>query len=174
MGTNNMEIRREIAEDGPAIYKVNEAAFGRAEEALLVDRLRACKAIIHSMVAVRNGELVGHALFTAIMIQGDDRVVTVVAGLGPVAVLPAYQKQGIGSALVDAGIEFCRESGYRVMIVLGHPSYYPRFGFQPASRFDITCGYDVPDEAFMALELEEGALEMISGLARYHPEFDGV
>ena len=170
-----MEIREEIAEDFAAIYKVNETAFGRPDEALLVDRLRSRKAIIHSLAAERNGELVGHALFSPVMIHKDNGVVIVAAGLGPVAVLPAYQKQGIGSALTTVGIELCREAGYRAMIVLGHPSYYPRFGFQPASRFKISCAYDdVPDDAFMALGLKEGALDTINGVAHYHPEFDGV
>jgi putative acetyltransferase len=170
-----MEIREEIAEDFVAIYKVNEAAFGRPDEALLVDRLRESKAIIHSLVAEQNGELVGHALFSPVMIHGDSGVVTVVAGLGPVAVLPAFQKQGIGAALIDAGVDLCREAGYRAMIVLGYPSYYPRFGFQPADCLNISCAYDeVPDDAFMALELEEGALDAVSGVAHYHPEFDGV
>lgn len=170
-----MEIREEIAEDFAAIYEINEAAFGRPDESLLVVRLRSRKAIIHSLVAGLNGELIGHALFSPVMIHGDSGVVTVACGLGPVAVLPAYQKQGIGSALTTTGIELCREAGYRAMIVLGHPSYYPRFGFQPASRFNISCAYDdVPDDAFMALGLEEGALETINGMAHYHPEFDGV
>lgn len=170
-----MEIREEIAEDFAAIYEINEAAFGRSDEPLLVDRLRSRKAIIHSLVAERNGELVGHALFSPVMIHKDSGVVIVAAGLGPVAVLPAYQKQGIGSALITAGIEMCREAGYRAMIVLGHPNYYPRFGFQPASCFNISCAYDdVPDDAFMVLGLEEGALKTINGVAYYHPEFDGV
>lgn len=169
-----MEIREEIAEDYQAIFEINEAAFGRADEALLVEKLRARKAILHSLVAERHGELVGHALFSPIMIHGDNGVVTVVAGLGPIAVLPAYQKQGIGAALIDAGIRLCGEACYRLMIVLGHPGYYPRFGFQQAGLFDIACAYDVPGEAFMVLELEKGALDVVSGVAFYHPEFDGV
>ena len=169
-----MQIREEIIEDGPRIFEINEAAFGRPEEALLVDNLRDRKVILHSLVAEQNGELVGHALFSPVMIHGENGVVTVVAGLGPVAVLPANQKQGIGAALIDAGIRLCGEAGYRLMIVLGHPGYYPRFGFQQAGLFDIACTYDVPGEAFMVLELEKDALDAVSGVAHYHPEFDGV
>ncbi len=90
------------------------------------------------------------------------------------AVLPAMQKQGIGVQLVLAGLDVCRQSGYQACIVLGHPSYYPRFGFAPASRFDLKCAYDVPNDAFMALELVPGSLQNISGVLHYQPEFDGV
>lgn len=167
-------VREESAGDIPAVYRINEAAFGRSDEALLVDRLRARKAVIHSLVAEYENVLAGHALFSPVLIWQKSGVVAVVCGLGPVAVLPDRQKQGIGSALIEAGIVLCRKAGYPLMIVLGHPTYYPRFGFQPAGRFDISCAYDVPGDAFMALELQKGALEVISGVAHYHPEFDGV
>ncbi len=170
-----MEIREEIEQDIPLIFEINDAAFGRSDEALLVDRLRAVKAIICSLIAIRDGQPLGHALFTPLLLHNESGVVAVLAALGPVAVLPAYQRQGIGQALIDQGIRMCRDSRYRAMLVLGHPSYYPRFGFRPASRFNIFSAYeDVPDDAFMALELEEGALETLSGVAHYHPQFDGV
>jgi putative acetyltransferase len=167
-------IREEIAEDIPGIFEINEAAFGRPEEALLVDRLRARKAFIYSLVAVQDGQLVGHALISPILIQSDTGVVIVVAGLGPVAIRPSYQKQGIGGELITTGIELCREASYSAIVVLGHPDYYPRFGFQPAARFGISSPYDVPDDAFMVLELEKGVIGELNGVARYHPEFDGV
>jgi putative acetyltransferase len=169
-----MMIRKEKAKDIPGIFKINEAAFGRPEEALLVDRLRAMKAIIHSLVAMKDGRLVGHALFSPILIHRDNGVVTVVVGLGPVAVLPHFQKQGIGGELIEAGIELCREARYQAMIVLGHPDYYPRFGFQPSVRFGISSTYDVPDDAFMVLRLDSGFISELYGVAHYHPEFDGV
>ena len=169
-----MEIRKEITKDIPDIYLVNEAAFGRLDEALLVDRLRAKKAIIFSLVAVHGDQIGGHALFSPILIHRENGLVTVVAGLGPIAVLPAFQNQGIGGALIKRGIKLCRAAGYQALIVLGHPEYYPRFGFQPASRFGISCKYEVPDDAFMVLELEKGVVEKISGVAHYHPEFDGI
>lgn len=169
-----MKIREETAEDIPIIFEINAAAFGRPEEALLVDRLRAKKAIILSLVAVQENRLVGHALFSPVLIHRENGVVIVAAGLGPIAVLPENQDQGIGGALIKRGIDLCRGVRYRAMIVLGHPNYYPRFGFQAARQFGITCTYDVPDDAFMVLPLEKGALEGISGVASYHPEFDGV
>lgn len=109
------------------------------------------------------------------MLHNESGLVTVISGLGPAAVLPAYQRQGIGAALIESGIRLCRSRRYRAMVVLGHPSYYPHFGFQPASRFAVFSAYeDVPDDAFMILELEDGALQTLSGVAHYHPCFDGV
>jgi putative acetyltransferase len=96
-------------------------------------------------------------------------------GLAPIAVLPDLQRQGIGKALIEAGIDKIRVSGEPFVIVLGHPGYYPRFGFIPASRFEIRCEYDgVPDEAFMILVFNNDALEGISGVAKYRPEFADV
>jgi putative acetyltransferase len=96
-------------------------------------------------------------------------------GLAPIAVLPDLQRQGIGKALIEAGIDKIRASGEPFVIVLGHPGYYPRFGFIPASRFWIRCEYDgVPDEAFMILVLKDGVLAGISGVAKYRPEFADV
>jgi len=167
-------IREESSEDIPAIYRINQAAFGRPQEALLVDRLRKEKAIIHSLVAEEKGELIGHVLFSPIMVQSESGVVVVACALGPVAVLPDRQKEGIGSMLIEAGINLCRRAGYPAMFVLGHPSYYPRFGFRPASHFDTSCAYAVPEEAFMALELQEAALNSVSGVVHYHSEFNDV
>ena len=95
-------------------------------------------------------------------------------GLAPMAVLPARQRGGIGSALVRAGLDACRQLGCTAVVVLGHPAYYPRFGFQPASRFALGCEYDVPDEAFMALEVEPGSLVGKAGTIRYHRAFAEV
>lgn len=95
-------------------------------------------------------------------------------GLAPMAVMPAAQRRGIGSALIRSGLERCAQLGYSAVVVLGHPEYYPRFGFVPASRFGIGCEYEVPDEVFMALELEPGALTGMSGTIRYHPAFAEV
>jgi putative acetyltransferase len=90
------------------------------------------------------------------------------------AVLPERQKQGLGSLLVRSGLARCQLKGIHWVVVVGHPSYYPRFGFVPASRFGIRCAYEVPDEAFMAAELEVGALRGVSGTVHYEPEFDGL
>jgi putative acetyltransferase len=88
--------------------------------------------------------------------------------------LPSHQNQGIGGQLTRAGLEACRAAGYGYVILLGHPTYYPRFGFVPTSRYGIHWDRDVPDEAFMVVELLPGALEGVTGIVHYHPEFDAV
>jgi putative acetyltransferase len=153
---------------------VNELAFGKPQEADLVARLRgSCPGLV-SLVAVSADQIVGHILFSPAVIEGEGRSLNGM-GLAPVAVLPAFQRQGIGKALIGAGIDRMRASGEPFVIVLGHPGYYPTFGFVPASRFGIRCEYDgVPNEAFMILVLKDVALAGISGVARYRPEFAEV
>lgn len=153
-----------------AIHRLNKEAFGSDTEAKLVDSLRASNVPMISLVAVNNETVVGHILFTP-MTDADGNAIPV-AGLAPMAVLPAYQNQGIGSALVRKGLERCQAAGYQAVVVLGHPAYYPRFGFMPASHFEIQSQYDVPEEVFMALELKVGALDRVSGTVKYHSVFD--
>ncbi len=126
-----------------------------------------------SLVAEENGRIVGHVLFSPMTLETETGIYPIV-GLGPVAVLPEVQRQGVGSRLIEMGLDLLRERGETAVIVLGHPSYYPRFGFVRASQFGIRSSYDVPDEAFMALELEDGGLNGRAGVAYYQPEFDGV
>ena len=95
-------------------------------------------------------------------------------GLAPMAVMPVRQRQGIGSTLIRDGLHACKRIGATAVVVLGHATYYPRFGFAPASRFGLKCQYDVPDEAFMAVEIESGALQDRGGTVTYHPAFEGV
>jgi len=166
-----MTVRPEKPEDVPAIRVVNEQAFGRAAEADLVDALRRNGKAILSLVAEDNGRIVGHILFSPVTIQSNETELTG-AGLAPLAVVPDRQNQGIGSMLVEEGLRRLREAGHRFVVVLGHPNYYPRFGFFPASRFNIKSEYDVADEVFMAMELQAGALQDQSGIARYQPEFN--
>ena len=166
-------IREERPGDVASIRHVNEQAFGRPEEAHIVDRLRTRGKVILSLVAAQNDRIVGHILFSPVMTESEGGLFTV-AGLAPMAVLPGLQKQGIGSRLVTHGLEQCREIGYGCVVVLGHAEYYPRFGFVPASRYGLKCEYDVPDEVFMALELREGALKGRAGLVKYQPEFKEV
>ena len=104
----------------------------------------------------------------------DDRSDLKIMGLGPMAVVPARQRQGIGSMLVTAGLNACRAAGVGAVIVLGHPHYYPRFGFESAALYDIQCKYDAPDGAFMVLELKPDYLRDASGMIRYHSAFDGL
>ncbi len=168
-----MVIREERAADAAAIRLVNRLAFGREDEGALVDALRESGAVICSLVAEDEGQVAGHVLYSpATLSDGDDE--RVVAALGPVAVLPDHQRRGIGDALIRAGLDVCREQGYGLVIVLGHPTYYPRFGFRPSRPLGIRWEHDAPEAAFMVMELQAGALAGARGVVRYRPEFDGV
>jgi putative acetyltransferase len=166
-------IRSEQSADLAAIHRVNELAFGQPAEANVVDALRHKGKTVVSLVALEDDKVVGHILFSPVTIEAPDRIVNIV-GLAPMAVLPAYQKSGIGSALVKAGLEECQKAGHSAVVVLGHPEYYPRFGFVPASRFGLKSEYVVPDEVFMAMELQAGALSGCRGVAKYQPEFNEI
>ena len=124
------------------------------------------------LIADDDDAIVGHILFSPVTLTAHPGLR--IMGLAPMAVVPARQRQGIGSALIREGLEHCRRLGFGAVIVLGHAEYYPRFGFTPASRFGLGCEYDVPDEVFMALELYEGILQGKSGTIRYHPAFATV
>ena len=163
-----IEIRRERPDDMAAVHRLNEAAFDTPAEALLVDKLRDACADHLSLVAVADGAVVGHILFTPAVL-GEARGM----GLAPMAVLPGRQREGIGSRLVAHGLESLRAERCPFVIVLGHPEYYPRFGFERASAHRIACQWEgVPDEAFMILAWDEDALPADGGVARYRDEFD--
>ena len=164
-------VRLEQPGDEPGIREVNEEAFGEPLEARLVDALRGTPDYL-SLVATIADRVVGHILFTPIVIEPlvDRRI----AGLAPMAVRPGHQRSGIGSQLIRAGLEECRRSGYSAVVVLGHPEYYPRFGFVPAHTFGLSCEFPSPPEAFMALELADSSLSGLSGLVRYRSEFSAL
>ena len=166
-------VRHERPKDLAAIRSVNERAFGRPTEAGLVAALRKRGQITLSLVAVQEGRVVGHILFSPVIIESDNEIYPAV-GLGPMAVLPELQRQGIGSALIKTGLKECREAGHERVVVLGHAEYYPRFGFIPARRYGVRCEYDVPDEIFMVLELRKGAFQGKAGTVKYQPEFNEV
>lgn len=171
------KIRPERAGDAPEIRALNAAAFGRDEEGALVDRLREAGKLLVSLVAEEEGVVVGHIAFSRVTSRdahGDGSGFPPGAGLAPMAVLPAFQRSGVGSRLVREGIEACREAGVGYIVVLGHPDYYPRFGFVPAGLFGIGCKWPVPDEAFLVRELVTGALDAVRGTVDYEPEFDDV
>jgi len=163
-------IRQETPEDMAAIRYVNEQAFGGAVEADIVEKLRERGVLTLSLVATQDNEIKGHIAFSPVKVESERSSFDAIA-LAPMAVLPAYQHKGIGSQLVRAGLEKCRQDGHKAMVVLGHPDYYPRFGFVPARTFNLKCEYPVPEEAFMALELRKGALANVSGTVKYQPEF---
>lgn len=167
-------IRAERPEDISAVRRVNELAFGRPEEADAVDRLRKADIPFVSLVADDGAAIVGHVLFTPAIVEcAGQRVVGM--GLAPLAVIPDRQRQGIGSALVRRGLELLRADGSPFVLVLGHPEYYPRFGFERASLHGVTCQWkDVPDAAFMVLVFDPEALRGVSGVACYRDEFDAA
>jgi putative acetyltransferase len=165
-------IREEKPEDVPAVRRVNELAFEQPAEADLVDKLRLACADALSLVAVDDG-VVGHILFTPVVTESARRVSGM--GLAPMAVAPDRQRQGIGSELVRRGLEMLRQRGCPFVVVVGHPEYYPRFGFEPASARGIVSQWDgIPDAAFMVLILDANAMAGVSGVARYREEFDTV
>lgn len=165
-----LKIRSETPADIEAIRRVNEAAFSQSDEALLVDALRQQGHARVSLVAVADGFVVGHILFSALPIVTAEGTVSALA-LAPMAVTPAWQNQGIGSQLVRAGLEACREQQHRIVIVLGHRSYYPRFGFSPQLTLPLESPY--AGDSFMALELVDGALAGVRGKVEYPPPFGG-
>ena len=166
-------IREEQSQDIKPIRDLNKLAFGQKQEADLVERLRQTCDDLLSLVAVIQNKIVGHILFTPVMIELEDNMVQGMA-LAPMAVLPEYQRQGIGSELVRTGIEKLKTRQCPFIIVLGHAEYYPRFGFEPASLYGIRSEWEVPDDVFMILVLDEPEMKRISGVAKYRPEFTGV
>ena len=171
-GEDMIIIREEGPEDEEAVRAVNEKAFGQPAEAIIVDKLRKnCPGLL-SLVALDGDEVVGHILFSPAKIEGSTKTIEGM-GLAPMAVLPERQRQGIGTLLVDRGIEMLRSRSCPFIIVLGHPEYYPRFGFERASLWGIRSQWEgVPDEAFMILVLQRAAMKGLSGVARYRDEFD--
>ncbi len=159
-----LEIRRERDGDTAGIRAVLRTAFGGDDEANLVDALRASGNLTVSLVAVEGNRIVGHIAFSPVTIDS----VPGGLGLAPLAVLPEYQRMGIGSALVRRGLEALHDADY--VVVLGHPEYYAKFGFRRASDLGIGNEYGA-DEAFQLLELRIGSLPANSGMARYGPEF---
>jgi putative acetyltransferase len=173
-------IHHESPDDVAAIRAITIAAFLRDEEADLLDQLRADGDLMISLVAEDGGVIVGHAAYSPgrIKLTGGGTVAT--AALGPISVSPEVQKGGIGSALMERGFAECRAMGYDLMFLLGHPSYYPRFGFVRAKALGVRWGPDTsehPNPAWMVKELREGALTAAlggdTGVFHYAPAFDG-
>lgn len=166
-------VRHEAEADRPAIRRVLCEAFPSDAEANLVEALRCAGALSVSLVATTDaGEVIGHVGFSPVTIDtGDHRVMAV--GLAPVAVAVAHQRVGVAAALIHAGLDALRDRGDRLVVVLGSPAYYPRFGFEPAERFELRWEHDAPPEAFMALALAEDT-RCSGGIVRFHPAFAAV
>jgi putative acetyltransferase len=166
-------VRPERPEDAFRVRTVNELAFGQPAEADLVEKLQQAGSVSLSLVAEDDG-VVGHILFTPVVVDSAGRRV-IGMGLAPMAVLPDRQRQGIGSALVRRGLEILRERGCPFVVVVGHPEYYPRFGFEPASVHGLASQWEgVPDAAFMVWIPDVNAMAGVSGVARYRDEFNEV
>jgi len=165
-----IDIRDEQAGDVTAIRDVNRQAFGQDEEGRIVDALRDNGAASLSLVAVDSGgAVVGHIMLSPLTV-GD----LVGVGLGPMAVVPSHQRLGVGSQLVTAGIERVRAAGCPFVVVIGHPAFYPRFGFQPAAAYGLSCEWDVPPEVFMVNILDPDVVGSLRGVAHYRPEFSAA
>ena len=169
----SLNIRPETPADAAAVYRVEAAAFGRPAEAELVHKLQQDGVESISLVALLDGEVVGHILFSPVMVKSNAEEFTAVA-LGPLAVSPQQQNKGIGSELCRQGLTTCKEAGHELVFVLGHSNYYPRFGFVPTAPLGLRCQFDVPEDAFMVVELVAGALRNKRGTVYYHPLFSGV
>lgn len=165
-------LRVECPGDYSAIRFLLIAAFGQSGEADLVERLRASPEYDAglSLVAELDGRVVGHILFTPVSIESPRFSIPALA-LAPLAVGPEFQRGGVGGALVRAGLEACRAAGHRLIVVVGHPEYYSRFGFAPAHWFGIRTTFEVPAAALRVLALAPDALTGVSGLVRYPAPF---
>jgi putative acetyltransferase len=166
-----VRIRPEEERDHSAVRQINLRAFETALEADLVDAVRPTARPLISLVAELDHAVVGHILFTPVTVR-DGEATSKAIGLGPMAVVPELQRRGIGSRLVEAGLEASRELGEHVVVVLGHADYYPRFGFRPAAELGLRYRGPDFDPFFFVAELENGALEGIRGMVEYLPEFE--
>jgi putative acetyltransferase len=166
--TDPTPLRDETAADNAAVYRLNQAAFGRADEADLVERLRSEGVLLRSFVAESEENIFGHILFTRVWIETGTEPVAA-AALAPVAILPSRQRMGIGSQLIRHGLHWLQEDGELVVLVLGEPGYYQRFGFSSETARSLATPF--PPEAYMALELSPGALTSIYGRVRYADAF---
>jgi putative acetyltransferase len=164
--THVIEIRQERSDDLAAVRDLHRRAFGQEDEGKIVDALRANGGSQVSLVAVDEGRVVGHILYSPVRIGQVEG-----SALGPMAVDPEVQRQGIGTELVEAGNARLRENGCPFVVVVGHPEFYPRFGFKPARPLGITCEWEVPDEVFMILVLDETTMSGVTGKAEYRREF---
>lgn len=172
MTSSVITVRQESRHDRAAVFTLNASSFSTDAEAKLVEALRTEVRDAISLVAEIDGKIVGHILFTPVTLAEfpDANLM----GLAPMAVTASKRKQGVGAKLIEEGLQACRAAGAGAIVVLGHPDYYPRFGFRKASDFNISCEYDVPDEVFMTIELKPAFFAGKHGVVKYHPLFSSV
>ena len=163
-----VEVRPETEGDRIAVRRINVLAFGGPAEADLVEALHRDGAVLSSLVAEVAGVPVGHVLFSRMWVDTTTGPIDA-ACLAPVAVLESWQRRGVGTALIERGLDEMRRRGERLVLVVGHPAYYPRFGFQPAQPHGLTSPF--PPDVFMVLELVPGALQGVAGPVRYPAAF---
>jgi len=168
----NIIIRQELKEDSEKIKEINDQAFEQEDESRLVNKLREKDQFMPelSLIAEIDKKLVGHILFYPVRIKYAHGEHTTLS-LGPMAVIPEYQKKGIGGKLIIEGLKRAKDFGFRSVIVVGHPEYYPKFGFTKASNWDLKVPFEVRDEVFMALEIIKGELQDKPGIIEYPKEF---
>ena len=165
-----LEIREERPDDIAAVREVNRRAFEQEQESNIIDGLRMNRAALFSLVATASERVTGHIISSPVTIAGNVKG----AALGPMAVLPEHQRQGIGIRLIEAGNRKIKDGGYPFIIVVGHAEYYPRFGFRSAREYGIKCEWDASDDVFMVLILDQAKMRDISGVARYRHEFSTI
>lgn len=171
-----VHIRAEKKAESGTIYQLVALAFGQEDESRLIDLLRQDESFIPalSLVAIDRDTIIGHILFTQVNIVDQAGQSHVSLALAPMAVLPNMQRKGIGGQLIRRGLEVAKELGYSSVIVLGHKDYYPKFGFEPAERWNIQTHYEVPSDYFMGLALVPGGLEGVSGMVQYSAPFSQI
>jgi len=168
--STSVQVRHERHGDEDAIARLNDEAFGQRTESRIIAAVRQAGRAAISLVAVDDSAIVGHILFTPVTIDSPGPQISAL-GLGPMAVLPEFQRRGIGSRLVEAGLDACGLTPCQVVAVIGHPEYYPRFGFRPGVTYGLRSEFAVPEDVFMIAELTADALKGRKGIVRYTPEF---
>src|SRR4030042_1769787 len=168
-----MMIRKEASTDIQDIRRLNDLVFAGLVEGIIVDSIRdRCREAL-SLVAVHRDQIVGHIFFSPVAISGMNGIEAM--GLGPMAVFPEYQRKGIGKALITRGIQELQKVGCAMVVVLGHAEYYPKFGFIPASRYNLKCQWEgIPDNVFMVKFLKSEKKGRLTGIVRYRKEFEAA
>ncbi|MFC2138353.1 GNAT family N-acetyltransferase [Bacteroidota bacterium] len=167
-----IKIRKEKSSDFESIKYVNNQAFNQPQEGNVIDKIRNTDSNILSLVAEMDNKIVGHIFFSSVEIEGYSEIKDGM-GLAPMAVLPEYQKQGIGEMLINEGITILKEKNVPFIIVLGHEHYYPKFGFEISSKYGIKCQWEgIPDEVFMVMILDKNKMKNVKGVAKYREEWN--